>query len=319
METPLISVVMPVFNREQYLVESIESVLAQTYPHWELIIVDDGSSDGSRAIAEGYVRRLPDKIRMIAHPNHANKGISASRNLGSRAARGNFIASLDSDDLWRPYKLQSQVNIVQQHPEVGLVVGATLYFYPDKPQQDRVYLAGGPRDRLIEPPELFREMYPIGTGTAPSMNTLLLRKDVFERVGGWEDYFRTTYEDQALLSKVYLSEKVFISSEIWDEYRQHATSIMSTELTGTSYFRKRYLFLAWRDRWFQAERPHLAAERGMVRQALADPKLRFARGPVRYALWSQWRKYDRLARRAVRKVIPRRPQPPATPPPAAPQ
>ena len=300
MHRPSISVVMPIYNRAEFVGEAIDSVLAQTYGNWELILADDGSTDGSIAIARDYAERFPGKIKCVAHENGANRGISATRNLGFRASVGEYIACLDSDDIWVPRKLEHQVAILAEHPGVGLVVGATNYWYPENSVHDKVILAGGPLDCLVQPPALFSEMYPLGTGVAPSMNTVLLRRDVVTRVGGWEESFRTTYEDQAMLCKIYLVETVYISSEVGDIYRQHPQSIMSTELFGTRYYRKRYLFLRWLERWFMAEYPNRPEELALIQQAVRDPRLRPYRGPVRYTIWRSLKKLRRIAGRIKR-------------------
>src|SRR3989442_388097 len=101
-----VSVVIPFLNAEKFIQETIESVFAQTYPDWELLLVDDGSTDGSKTIAQHYAARFPDKVRYLTHNNHQNKGRSASRNLGFEHARGELIAFLDSDDVWLPRKLE---------------------------------------------------------------------------------------------------------------------------------------------------------------------------------------------------------------------
>lgn len=281
-QKPLISVVIPVFNRDMYLDESIASVFAQTYDHWELILVDDGSTDKSYEIELAYAAKHPERIRCVTHANRANRGISASRNRGVQEARGEYIASLDSDDMWVSTKLESQIAILNRHPEVGMIVGATKYWYPGQPRLDQILLAGGPRDQLVQPPLLFHEMYPMGSGTAPSMNTVLLRKDLIEEIGGWEESFRTTYEDQAMLCKVYLVAPVYISSECGDIYRQHGGSIMQTELVGIRYFRKRYIFLRWLEHWMHKQHPERAEELKLVRAAVQDPELWPFRDPVRY-------------------------------------
>lgn len=293
---PLVSVVVPVFNRVDFLDEAIESVMAQTYSNWELILVDDGSSDGSFEKENEWATRYPEKIRCVTHEGRVNRGISATRNRGTQAARGTYIASLDSDDMWVPEKLEKQIQILKKFPEAGLVVGSTLYWHPGEPQLDRLLLAGGPNDVLVQPPQLFYEMYPMGKGTAPSMNTVLLRKDVIDRVGGWEESFRTTYEDQAMLIKVYLSAPVYIASDQGDIYRQHAASVMRKELAGTRYFRKRYEFLKWLETWMRTEQPHRAAELKLVQSHLNDRKLWAYRDPVRYNIWRVLMKAGRFLR-----------------------
>lgn len=295
MSRPLISVVIPVFNRDMYLDESIASVFAQTYDHWELILVDDGSTDKSYEMEMAYAAKYPDRVRCVTHEGRVNRGISASRNRGNQEARGEYIACLDSDDIWVPTKLEHQVEILKKFPEVGMIVGATKYWHPGEPRLDQVLLAGGPRNELVQPPLLFHVMYPMGDGTAPSMNTVLLRKDVIDGVGGWEESFRTTYEDQAMLCKVYLVTSVYISSECGDIYRQHAESIMKTELVGIRYFRKRYIFLRWLEHWMKREHPERAAELKLVREAVQDPELWPFRDPVRYNVFRVLKKLTRIA------------------------
>jgi len=99
-KTPLVSVVIPFLNGEQFLREAIESVFAQTYSHWELLLVDDGSSDASTQIAMRYAQQNGEKVRYLDHDGHLNRGVCASRNLGIRQARGELIALLDVDDVW---------------------------------------------------------------------------------------------------------------------------------------------------------------------------------------------------------------------------
>src|SRR5947208_1919794 len=97
--SPLVSVVIPVFNRHRYVREAIESVLAQTYPAVEVVVTDDGSTDETPDV----LRSFGDRIRVITQPN---AGIAAARNVAVGAARGSLIALLDSDDRWLPNKLE---------------------------------------------------------------------------------------------------------------------------------------------------------------------------------------------------------------------
>ena len=293
-EGPLISVVIPVYNRVDFLKEAVESVMAQTYTNWELILVDDGSTDGSFEKELEWAARFPDKIRCVTHEGRANRGISATRNRGTQASRGSYIACLDADDMWVPERLEKQVQILRKYPEVGLVVGSTLYWHPGEPRLDRLMYAGGPTDTLVQPPQLFYEMYPMGTGTAPSMNTVLLRKDVIDSIGGWEERFRTSYEDQAMLTKAYLSTPVYISSDQGDIYRQHAATVMRTELAGIRYFRKRYQFLVWLESWMKTQQPQRVAELQLVQSRLHDRKLWMFRDPVRYNIWRALLKAKRV-------------------------
>jgi hypothetical protein len=121
--TPRVSVVIPVFNGEAYLAEAVESVLEQTLEELELVAVDDGSRDASRAILEGFARADP-RVRLLA--NEKNLGISAALNRGWRAARAPYIARLDADDVSLPDRLARQVEFLDAHPSVAVVGGAAI-------------------------------------------------------------------------------------------------------------------------------------------------------------------------------------------------
>ena len=138
---PRVTVVMPAFNVAPYLREAVDSVLAQTCGDWELLIVNDGSTDETPAIAHDYARRDP-RIRVI---DQQNCGLACARNTALRAGQGEFFALLDSDDLWEPGFLQSQLEVFAQHPETGLVSGsARLLGGPQNGQPARPIIPGHP-------------------------------------------------------------------------------------------------------------------------------------------------------------------------------
>lgn len=114
----LVSVIMPVHNAEKYLDESIGSVLRQTYPHWELLVVDDCSTDSSPSIIAGYTAQ-DSRIRYY-HTSSPSGSPCLPRNMGIKAAKGRFIAFLDSDDCWLPTKLEEQLPLFEK-PDVGIV------------------------------------------------------------------------------------------------------------------------------------------------------------------------------------------------------
>jgi glycosyltransferase involved in cell wall biosynthesis len=126
---PLVSAITIFLNCEKYIEEAIESVFAQTYDNWELLLVDDGSTDNSTAIALRYAQEYPHKVRYLEHPDHENRGMSATRNLGIRNAKGEYIAFLDADDVWFPQKLEQQVATMHSQPEAEIVFGPTQYWY----------------------------------------------------------------------------------------------------------------------------------------------------------------------------------------------
>jgi cellulose synthase/poly-beta-1,6-N-acetylglucosamine synthase-like glycosyltransferase len=125
---PLVSVVIPTYNRAQRTIASTESVFAQTYPNLEIIVIDDGSKDGSSEIIEKFLeeRKRTQNGRQIHYFKQPNQGASAARNAGIERARGEFIAFLDSDDTWLPEKLEQQLAAMAQHSECGACSTDTL-------------------------------------------------------------------------------------------------------------------------------------------------------------------------------------------------
>jgi glycosyltransferase involved in cell wall biosynthesis len=115
MESSLISCIVPVFNGEKYLAEALDSIFAQTYPRLEVIVVDDGSTDRTATVIAAF----GDRVRSLWQNN---QGPAAARNRGLHAARGEFIAFLDADDLWHPEKLQRQMQRFQDRPELDYCV-----------------------------------------------------------------------------------------------------------------------------------------------------------------------------------------------------
>ncbi|MEO5935993.1 MAG: glycosyltransferase family A protein, partial [Terriglobales bacterium] len=111
---PLVSVIIPTYNSESYIRETLASVFAQTYHNFEVMVVDDGSSDQTAAVVKSY----GDRVTFVAQ---ANQGPAAARNHGIRLAKGELISFLDSDDLWLPDKLEKQVRFMAEHPEYGLI------------------------------------------------------------------------------------------------------------------------------------------------------------------------------------------------------
>lgn len=244
---PLVSAVIIFFNAERFLREAIESVLSQTYPRWELLLVDDGSTDGSDVVARESAARYPAQIRYLRHDGGANRGMSASRNLGIRKSDGEHVAFLDADDVWFPWALEEQVALVQRYEDAAMVYGPLTWWFswtgvPDDQRRDYVEDLGVPPDTLIPPPTLL-PLFLLDRAAVPS--GMLVRRAAIDRVGGFEEAFPGEYEDQVFCAKICLDLPVFASGRSWYRYRQHQGSAVAVgHRTGQTHV-ARVAFLSW--------------------------------------------------------------------------
>ena len=256
----VVSVICPIFNAAAYLEETLDSVLAQDFCDFELLLIDDGSSDSSGTIARRYAQRHSDQIRYFEHPENGNRGVGASRNLGIRHARGAFLAFIDSDDRWRPTKLREQLAIFDADPRVDLIAGTANYWRSWRGGEDRLVRSGHVQDTLIRPPEASLNVYPLAKASAPCPSDLLVRTKLARDIGGFEEEFigpLTLYEDQAFLSKAYLTANVYFDERVWIDYRLHDESMMHQQLAAGRYHEVRKFFLEWFATYLRTKRvPH---------------------------------------------------------------
>ena len=303
-EPPLVSVITIFLNAEAFLAQAIRSVFGQTYPHWELLLIDDGSADRGTEIARGHADRDPDRVRYFEHPGHSNRGMSASRNLGIRNARGSLLALLDADDVWLPHKLHQQVEILASRPDVGIVYGRSRYWFGWTGRAEDVRRDVTPEfdvapGTVVKPPGLLLINYPLGGGKAPCPSDLLFRANMIGRTGAFEEEFvgdLQLYEDQVFLAKVYLKEKVYVSGETWDLYRQHLHSCVSVVKQAGRYNAVRKYFLNWLGEYLTREGIH---DEGVWR-ALRKAQWPYAHPALDAALRTGRRLYRPLRRRAAR-------------------
>ena len=259
---PLVSAVIIFLNGEPFLEEAIKSVLNQTYSDWELWLVDDGSTDGSTRVAKDFAALYPSKIFYVDHPDHANRGMSASRNLGIAHSRGEYLALLDADDVWLPTKLEKQLELMALHPEVGMVYGPTHYWYgwtqnPADSKLDYVKDLRVKPGRVYSPPELVRILLKDG-GVIPGNCSLLIKMALTRQVGAFEEKVRSIYEDQVFFVKVCLKAPVYVSQEVVARYRQHPDSACHTAEVAGDYHPEKpnpshLVFLNWLKTYLEKE------------------------------------------------------------------
>ena len=243
-----VSVIIIFYDAAEFLRDAIESVLGQDYRSFELLLVDDGSTDGSSEIAKSYAASDPGRVRYLNHPEHANRGMSATRNRGIRAARGELVAFIDADDRWRPSKLRQQTAIFDLFPEVDACFGAVNYWDSWAGGLDLLVLTGHIQDRPVPPPEAAIALYPLGKAAAPCPSDLMIRRSTALELGGFEESFTgplQMYEDQAFFAKLYLERTVYFDQRCWLDYRQHDHSCVASVSRVGAYDDVRRHFLSW--------------------------------------------------------------------------
>ncbi|MGH7793847.1 MAG: glycosyltransferase family 2 protein [Candidatus Binatia bacterium] len=220
---PLVSVIIPTFNRWPLVGAAVESVLAQSFSNFELIVVDDGSADGTAA----ELARLGSRLQIFSTPR---RGVSAARNTGVRQSFGRYIAFLDSDDLWRPRKLARQTAFMVEHPEVQIC------------QTEEIWIRNGIR---VNPKTTHRK--PSGDIFVRSLDlclvspsTVMMRRELFQRLGGFDETFPVC-EDYDLWLRIAAQEPVPLIAEALVVKRGGHADQLSRSTWGMDRYRVRAL------------------------------------------------------------------------------
>lgn len=188
-KTPVVSVIMGIYNCADTLPEAIESIINQTFQDFELILCNDGSTDNTLEIAQHYKAQYPDQIVIIE--NEKNMGLNYTLNHCLRVAKGKYIARMDGDDRSLPNRFQTEVDFLEQHQEFALV-SANLEVYDDNGIWGKTSFKATP-----QPEDLVR-------GSSFSHSACMVRKSVFDEVGGYSEGRRLLrVEDKHLWYKIY--------------------------------------------------------------------------------------------------------------------
>lgn len=155
---PTFTVVVPLYNTERYIAEALNSLLAQTFEDFEVVVVNDASSDNGPQIVDGFIA-LDPRIRMVTQEN---RGLAGARNTGIREARGRYLALLDADDLFLPQKLERHFDHLEANPSVGVSYAPSLFIDEDG---NRMGLAQSPKLNDVTPDDVFCRN-PVGNGSA---------------------------------------------------------------------------------------------------------------------------------------------------------
>ncbi|WP_025321592.1 glycosyltransferase family 2 protein [Deferrisoma camini] len=223
---PRVSVVIPTRDRLGLVDEAVASVLAQTFPDLELVVVDDGSTDGT---AEHLARRFPDpRLRVVVQEN---RGASAARNRGAAETSGEWLAFLDSDDLWRPEKLERQLAALDAHPEVPAAYTEEVWYRRGRwanPRKIHAKHSGW----------IFERCLPL---CIISPSSVILRRGVFEELGGFDESLPAC-EDYDLWLRLTASHPVLLVRERLIVKRNGHPGQLSQAHFGLDRFRVRALW-----------------------------------------------------------------------------
>lgn len=214
---PLVSVIIPTYNRAAYIKDSVESVLNQTFSDFEVIVVDDGSTDGTEETLRPYL----DQIRYI---RQENKGAAAARNVGVRNARGSYVAFMDSDDLSRPHHLQRLYNFLAQNIGYAMVVGNGAYLEGEFHNRYTVIPLRKAK-RLEERGVTVGDVF---DGRVVRLQGTMVRKSVLEEIGLLDEWFRLSY-DLDLALRLLRNHRIGFVNQVMYLYRKHGGNISADD------------------------------------------------------------------------------------------
>jgi glycosyltransferase involved in cell wall biosynthesis len=232
---PLVSICIPSYNHAQYLPATLDSALAQTYPHVEIIVLDDGSTDDSLKIARDYETRFPGKIKVYTHPNGANRGISRTVNAAFAHSKGKYWMGLPSDDILYPDKIEKQIDFLEKNPALGFV-----YCYVDYIDSGGKPVPGRFGKDITVDEDPLKSM--ILENFIPGM-AILARREAIERVG--EHDADLIYSDWDFWVRLFSLYKGGFIPESLIGYRVHDynTSVAAPRATQVRHVRDFYLKL----------------------------------------------------------------------------
>ncbi|MGC8121911.1 glycosyltransferase [Marinobacter sp. VGCF2001] len=211
---PLISIITPTYNRERTIAQAVESVLAQSYERWELLIIDDGSEDGTREQLSGYL----DDARVQYHFQE-NQGQSVARNRGLRYARGEYICFLDSDDLWVPEKLERQEALMKAYPDVDVLHSDEIMIDEQGHELSR-------KNMRRYSGKIARQML---VDNSVSINTVMARRECFDAMGGFSGRYGVA-DDYDIWLRFSSRYTFFYVPEYWGYYRVMPDQISSNKV-----------------------------------------------------------------------------------------
>jgi glycosyltransferase involved in cell wall biosynthesis len=276
--SPLFSVIMPNYNGGSLIGEALESIRRQTCQDYEVIVVDDGSTDNSRDVIEAMKPLFDGKLRYVYQPN---QGCAAARNTGLRLARGEYIAFLDTDDLWKDERLQRHAEIFRRHPDVGFCCSNFLFLFEDQTTEDHftkwVKIDQFPYGLPIAAAEAFRLLLRVnfvGVGAAT------VRRSCVQAVGEFDQRYRQA-EDYDFWLRCAMVTNFYVLRETLHFYRVRRGSLSSNWLENMEYNKQVIQNISVEHDHFVTQNKLHGLVRGCVATRWYDiGNLRFERGQI---------------------------------------
>ena len=257
---PLVSVISPAYNHEKYVAECIKSVLNQTYTNWEMIIVDDGSTDSTFSIAEMYAK-MDKRIKPFTQKNIGIFRLAESYNFALSKSSGKYIAILECDDIWTPDKLERQIDVLEKNPasilswgKAWLATGDLSHNYSLSPADDSDLF-------FNKPPGIFLER--LMKSGIPAL-TVVLRREALDGTGGFlQGYGLPLVDMPTIVEMVMKGEFAFIAEPLgyWRIYPNQVTKTYTVSMTKGMYS----LFLSLNERY-----PEICNRQGLTRDRIDE-------------------------------------------------
>lgn len=209
MSNPHLTVLMPVYNGDKYLAEAVDSILTQTWTDYEFIIINDGSTDETKAILD---RHTDPRLVKVTHQR--NRGLVQALNHGLSLARGPYIARMDADDISLPERLQQQVQFLEKHPHLGILGTQVMYIDP----------RGRPLSRSFNPTQTHLLPWHLLFRNCISHPSVMVRRAVYERLGGYDPAYLHIEDYELWLRSMFVTQIANLD-QIYVQYRVHPTSV----------------------------------------------------------------------------------------------
>jgi glycosyltransferase involved in cell wall biosynthesis len=212
---PLVSIIIPTYNRAHLISETLDSVLAQTYTNWECIVVDDGSDDGTDEVISRYTTK-DKRFQYWLRPQSRLKGASVCRNIGFEKSIGSYIQYLDSDDLISTGKIQAQINSLINAPDYSIATCKWGRFSQD--YNDKIIFENFESYNSFDSVETFLVALANSKGYFP-IHSYLIKRKLIEKSGGWNEYLSLNDDGEFIMRMMVNIEKVYFVPEVCAYYR----------------------------------------------------------------------------------------------------